>query len=144
MNIEYMTIDDFEQIKDNLIEEFDDFWSQSMLKNDIEKDNSKYVVAKENDEIVGFGGIWILPDDVQISNIVVKKNKRKKGIGSLLLDRLIEIAKDTKKDSISLEVNEKNTDAINLYEKNEFEILGQRKNYYNGKDNAIIMTKYFK
>lgn len=143
MIIENMTLNDFEQIKDNLIEEYDDFWKPSILKSELENENSKYILVKENKEIVGFGGVWISPVDVQITNIVVRKNKRKKGIGSLLLDKLIEIAKNTKRDNISLEVNEKNVDAIRLYEKYGFKNLGKRKNYYNGKDNAIIMTKYF-
>lgn len=143
MIIENMTLNDFEQIKDNLIEEYDDFWKPSILKSELENENSKYILVKENKEIVGFGGVWISPVDVQITNIVVRKNKRKKGIGSLLLDKLIEIAKNTKRDNISLEVNEKNVDAIRLYEKYGFKNLGKRKKYYNGKDNAIIMTKYF-
>ena len=51
------------------------------------------------------------------------------------------ISKTTKKETISLEVNEKNTIAIKLYEKFGFEKVGLRKKYYNEKDNAIIMTK---
>lgn len=43
--------------------------------------------------------------------------------------------------SITLEVNENNKIAISLYEKFKFEICGKRKNYYNGTDNALIMTR---
>ena len=53
------------------------------------------------------------------------------------------MAKNEKKENISLEVNENNISARNLYEKYKFEIVGMRKKYYNGKDNAIIMTRYF-
>jgi len=143
MNIENMTLKDFDEIKDNLKEDFDEFWGASILKSELENENSKYIVAKESGEIVGFGGIWFSPVDAQITNIVVKKQARKRGIGSLLLEKLIEIAKQSEKDNISLEVNEKNIEAIKLYEKYNFKILGIRKNYYNGKENAIIMTKFF-
>ena len=142
MIVENMTFADFEKIKDVLQEDFDDFWSPSILKSELESENSKYIVAKDNNEIVGFAGIWISPVDVEITNIVTKKNKRKKGIGSLLLEKLIEMAKECEKDNISLEVNENNYPAGILYEKYGFEIVGIRKRYYNGKDNAIIMTKY--
>lgn len=143
IKIEEMTFEDYEKIKDNLKEEFDEFWSASILKSELESENSKYIVAKENENVVGFAGIILLPDNAEITNIVTKKSERKKGIGSLLLEKLIEMAKNEKKENISLEVNENNISARNLYEKYKFEIVGMRKKYYNGKDNAIIMTRYF-
>ncbi len=141
IKIEKMNLKDYEQIKDKLQNEFDNFWTDTILKSELENENSIYIVAKKNENIVGFAGIIILPDDVEITNIVTKKTERKKGIGKMLLDKLIEISKTTKKETISLEVNEKNTIAIKLYEKFGFEKVGLRKKYYNGKDNAIIMTK---
>lgn len=143
ISIEKMQIEHYEKIKDILIEEFDDFWKPSILKSELESENSKYIVALDNNDIVGFAGIVILPDDAEITNIVTKKNERKKGIGKLLLAKLIEMAKEYEKDNISLEVNENNNAAIELYKKFNFEIVGCRKKYYNGKDNAIIMTKMF-
>lgn len=142
IEIRQMSIEDFNKIKDVLQTEFDEFWKPSILKSELENENSRYIVAIEKDEIVGFAGIILLPDDVEITNIVTKKSKRKKGIGNLLLAKLIEIAK-LEKDNISLEVNEKNEIAIKLYEKYGFEKVGIRKKYYNGIDNAIIMTKNF-
>lgn len=139
-----MTLGDYEIIKNNLQEDFDEFWTPSILKSEIENPNSKYIVAKENNDVLGFAGFIILPDDVEITNIVVKKSMRKKGIGKLLLEKLIEMAKETEKDNISLEVNEKNSIAIDLYLKYGFKKLGVRKKYYNSIDDAIIMTKYFK
>ena len=90
IEIKEMTLDDFENIKDKLQTEFDEFWNASILKSELESELSKYIVAKVSDEIVGFAGIIILPDDVEITNIVTKKTERKKGIGKLLLDKLIE------------------------------------------------------
>ncbi len=138
-----MNLSDYEEIKDILIDEFDDFWRPSILESELKSENSKYIVAKENGEIVGFAGLWFSPIDAEITNIVTKKTERKRGIGTLLLGKLIEMAKEEKKDNISLEVNENNVAAGILYESAGFEVVGIRKNYYNGKDNAIIMTKYF-
>lgn len=144
MIIEKMTLADFDLIKDNLQIEFDEFWTPGILKSELENRNSKYVVAKENNEIVGFAGIIVTPIDVEITNIVTKKSKRKKGIGKALLEKIIDIAKQTEMKKISLEVNEKNIVAINLYQNAGFENIGIRKKYYNGIDNAIIMTKVLK
>lgn len=142
IKIRKMTMEDFYKIEESLESEFDEFWKSSILKSELENPNSKYVVAEENSQIVGFAGIILLPDDAEITNIVTKKSERKKGIGNLLLAKIIEIAKKDKT-NISLEVNEKNEIAIKLYEKYGFEKVGIRKKYYNGTDNAIIMTKFF-
>ncbi|MBO5398614.1 MAG: ribosomal protein S18-alanine N-acetyltransferase [Clostridia bacterium] len=143
MEILEMTLADYEEIKDILLEEFDNFWKPSILESELKSENSKYIVAKENGKIVGFAGLWFSPIDAEITNIVTKKSERKRGIGTLLLDKLIEMAKEANRDNISLEVNENNVAAGILYENAGFEIAGIRKNYYNGKENAIIMTKYF-
>ena len=42
--------------------------------------------------------------------------------------------------TITLEVNENNIPAINLYKKFNFEQVGLRKKYYNNADAAILMT----
>ena len=73
-------------------------------------------------------------------NIVVRKDKRKEGIGTKLLNEIFEIAKKQKAQTITLEVNEKNLPAIKLYQKFGFEQVGLRKKYYHHTDNAIIMS----
>ena len=93
MIIEKMTLADFDLIKENLQTEFDNFWTPGVLKSELENENSKYIVAKENDEIIGFAGIIVTPIDVEITNIVTKKSKRKKGIGKELLEKIIDLRK---------------------------------------------------
>ncbi len=145
MNLEIynMTLEDLKLLKDNLTTDFDDFWSYEILQNELNNPNSEYFIAKQNNEILGFAGIWKSIDDVHITDIVVKKIYRKKHIGSALLQKLIDTAKEQNFKSITLEVNENNLPAINLYTKFLFKQLGIRKKYYKNKDNAIIMTKYF-
>ena len=138
--IEEMKLKDLRNIKNNLTSEFDDFWNFNILKEELQNENSKYIVAKINDEIVGFAGIKIIIDEADIMNIVVKNNFRKKGIGSLLLQQLIDLSKTLNITSISLEVNEKNIAAISLYKKFNFKEIGIRKKYYNN-NNAILMIK---
>lgn len=142
MNLELynMDINDLESISSILISDFDDFWNYNILKQELENENSIYIVAKSNTEIVGFGGIWKSIDDVHITNIVVKKNLRHLGIASKILDKLIKIAKELKYNSITLEVNENNLNAIKLYKNFNFQELGKRKKYYNSQYDAIIMT----
>lgn len=105
--ISEMNLQDLEEIKDYLLTDFDDFWSYNILKQELENGKSKYFVLKHENEIVGFAGILLIIDEVNIMNIVVRKDKRKLGIGSLLLEKIIDFSKIHNATSITLEVNEK-------------------------------------
>ena len=139
-----MTLQDFDEIKDILISDFDDFWTPEVLKSEIIGENKKYIIAKYEKEIVGFCGIMINPPDIEIMNIVVKKNSRQKGIGTALLDKVIEISQKLNSDKIFLEVNEKNVGAIKLYKNAGFKQIGIRKKYYDNKYDAINFARLFK
>ena len=142
VQISVMTIENLELIKDILLTEFDDFWNYNVFKSELLNPNSKYIKAELEGKIIGFAGIWKAVDIVHITNIVTAKSYRNEGLGSIMLNKLIEIAKlETDIDSITLEVNSNNIPAQKLYEKYGFKTVGLRKKYYNNKDNAIIMTK---
>ena len=147
VSIQTMTISDFNILKNKLTENFDNFWKPETLETELLNENSEYIIAKdENGEILGFAGIWKSTYDVHITNIVTKKDIRHKGIGSLLLEKLIDISKkhsSPKFEAITLEVNNNNTPAINLYLKYGFEKVGIRKKYYKNTEDALIMTKKF-
>ena len=140
IDITYMTNEDLLSIKDILLQEFDDFWTYTILSQELSNPSTTYVVAKLGNEIVGFAGFLKIVDEANIMNIVTKKNKRNAGIGTKLLESLIRLAKSQKMSSITLEVNEKNIPAINLYKKFQFEQVGIRKKYYYNTYSAILMT----
>ena len=73
INIYDMTLEDIDSLKDRLIVDFDDFWTFDVLKSEILSNNSKYIVIKNDSEILGFAGIKIILDEADIMNIVVKK-----------------------------------------------------------------------
>ncbi len=140
-DIDYMNLSDLEQIKYILNTDFDDFWSYSVLKDELTSKNSTYFVVKNKEnKILGFAGIKTILDEAEIMNIVTKKDCRNQGIGNLLLDKIILEAKNKNIKKINLEVNENNTIAIHLYEKFGFNKDGERKNYYKNQ-NAILMSK---
>ena len=139
IQISEMFLFDLDNIKDILVSDFDDFWNYNILKEELESPNSKYIIAKTNDnEIIGFAGIKVIIDTADIMNIVVKKSWRNQGIGNLLLTNLVSLCKELHLSSLSLEVNENNMPAIHLYKKFGFKQIGLRKNYYHGK-NGLVM-----
>ena len=139
--ISKMTIEDLENISSILQSDFDDFWNYNILSNELKSTYSIYIVAKLDDEIIGFAGITIILDESEINNIVIKKQCRKKGYSKILLQELINISKENNCKKINLEVNSENVPAINLYKSFNFENVGLRKGYYNGKD-AILMSLF--
>ena len=142
MEITEMTLTDLEQMKNTLYSDFDNFWSYNVLKQELENENTTYIIAKENDDVVGFAGISICFDEATLNNIVVKKSCRGRGIGGELLESLIDICGDLNAKTLTLEVDVSNEPAIHLYEKFGFKNLGIRKKYYNNSRDAYIMTKY--
>lgn len=118
IKISRMTVSDLNEIEDILFSDFDDFWNINTFKSELLNPNSKYIVAKIDNKIVGYAGIWKAVDDVHITNIVTAKNLRRQNIGSILLSDLIEMAKaENGITSITLEVNCNNLPAKN-YMKN--------------------------
>ena len=136
-----MNFEDLENLKDDLFTSFDDFWNYDILKSELLSDSSKYIIAKLNDNIVGFAGLKLILDEAEIMNIVVKKSCRNRGIGSLLMQKLFSICNNLDVSTINLEVNECNVSAINLYKKFGFKVVGFRKNYYDNGNGAVLMKR---
>lgn len=142
LKIEKMNLEDLNSIKAILLTEFDSFWTYSTFEQELECENSHFIIAKnENNEIIGFAGLKIIIDEADIMNIVVKKRYRNNGIGSILLENLISYSKSLNLKTVTLEVNDHNLSAIRLYDKFNFDHIGIRKKYYNGENDAIIMSK---
>ena len=118
-------------------------WSEKSFYDELTKNKMAiYIVAKEDDEIVGYGGMWHVINEGHITNIAVKKQHRKKGIGTKIINALIDIAKEKEMIGITLEVRVSNDIAKSLYKKSGFIIEGIRKEYYDdNKEDAIVMWK---
>lgn len=115
-------------------------WSKESFKKELCNPLAKYLVAKENDKVIGFAGVWTIVDEGHITNIAVHPDFRKKGIGSTLLSSLIEHCKNWGCPSLTLEVRASNTPAQQLYKKYNFKEEGIRKKYYkDNNEDAIIM-----
>ena len=115
-------------------------WSEKSFLEEAENPLAKYFVAKIEDKIVGYGGIWLVSGEGQITNIAVHPEMRKKGIASKILEELIKSAEDC--GQIFLEVRESNNAAISLYEKHGFKNCGVRKNFYHSPvENGIVMIR---
>lgn len=121
----------------------DDPWSREMFEKELENPLSVFLIAEDEDarELVGYGGVWFMYDSANITNIAVKPDFRREGIGKYLLELLIKISRENKMNEITLEVRASNEAAKKLYESEGFDICGLRKRYYRNREDALIMTK---
>ena len=140
ITIKKMTKEHLWQIKDILQSEFDEFWNAEVLAKELENPLSTYIVALNKEQVVGYAGLWIPCEEGHVTNIVTKLDKRGNKIATKMLEELINIAKEKKLASVTLEVNVHNDIAIGLYQKYNFKEVGKRPKYYNNTDDAIIMT----
>lgn len=99
----------------------------------------KIAVYKEK-EIMAMISYSIIYERAEINYIVTFPDFRHHGLAEKLLNFVIQTAIDLQCQSISLEVDKKNTAAINLYLKCGFQKKAVRKNYYQNSD-AYLMIK---
>lgn len=102
---------------------------------------SNCLVIEENNKIIGFITYSIIYERAEVIDIIIDEKERKKGYGNKLLSKVIEIAKENNCTNITMEVNVNNESAINLYKKNGFKIVSNRKNYYNDNDAYLMELK---
>ena len=115
----------------------DNFANLYNLNDELNRDYSIVLGYEKEGKIVAFLHINLIQDEIDVINIVVAKEYRKQKIATKLLTYIINNYPNKK---IILEVNEKNTNAYNLYLKMGFKENNRRKGYYNG-DDAIIMVR---
>lgn len=118
-------------------------WSRESFEYEMkENDKALYVIAECRGNILGYAGLWKILDEGHITNIAVLEEFRENGIATLMINKLLELAREKSISSFTLEVSSRNYVAIKLYESFGFKRCGLRKGYYKDtQDDAIIMWK---
>jgi ribosomal-protein-alanine N-acetyltransferase len=92
--------------------------------------------------LMGYAIMMMVLDEAHLLNVSIAKKFQGRGLGSSLLDYLIEVARGHGGQTMFLEVRPSNKAAIGLYEKFGFNEFSVRKGYYpaaNGREDAILM-----
>ena len=109
------------------------------LRRDPEEDENSKIYKSQY--IIGFSGIWMMAGEAHITNIAVREQYQRKGIGELLLVSTIDLSREHQAEMMTLEVRESNKIAQNLYSKYGFKQTGIRHGYYlDNREDAIIMS----
>lgn len=144
VSIEKMQMKHLEQVYEIEVDSFSIPWSKKDIENEIANNQlAFYIVAKDGETVMGYGGMWHVVTEGHITNIAVKSEYRQRGIGRMILDALIQIALEREMIGLTLEVRMNNAPAMRLYASRGFKPEGIRKNYYTDtKEDAVIMWKY--
>jgi len=118
-------------------------WPVHSFKNELLNPLSRIWGALDGHIFAGFTCFWIVAGDIHLLNIAVAPEKRRMGIGTYLLGRVVDLGKNTSIDRIWLEVRPSNTAALALYRGAGFIEDGIRPGYYSdtGED-AVLMSLY--
>ena len=143
INIRHMKIQDIDAVAYVENQCFNIPWSRKSFEYEVlENEKALYLIAEYNGNVLGYAGLWKILDEGHITNVAVLKPFRKKGIATLMLNRLFEMAREESINSFTLEVKRTNDVAIGLYENFGFKTCGLRKGYYRDtNDDALIMWK---
>lgn len=143
MQIRRIEEKDIDQVETIEKDTFSMPWTRKDFFDSVTNANQLYVVAIEENEVLGYCGLWNIAGEGQITNVAVKKNARNQKIGFKMLNYLMEWGINEEITAFTLEVRESNKPAIHLYEKLGFKAEGIRKNFYEKpQENAVIMWKY--
>lgn len=116
-------------------------WSRGNFSDSLVSGYSAWVLL-DGTRVIGYALMMMVLDEAHLLNLSVAKAYQKQGLGRLLLEHMIEIAKKHDAANMFLEVRPSNISAIALYENIGFNEMAIRRGYYparNGREDAVLM-----
>ena len=141
--IREMAESDIKEIAELEKECFSEPWSENSLRDELSNETARFYVLRDSEKLLGYIGANNICNEVYITNVAVNGVCRGKGYGKILVNHLIKQSEAERAFFITLEVRKSNENAIKLYEKCGFKLIGERKNFYSKPtEDALIYTYY--
>ncbi len=140
-----MNVQDIDDVMEVERLSFTSQWTAEMYRYEIvENPLAYYIVAEENENVIGFFGMWIVAKEAHVTNVVVHPEARGRKIGDRLMQEAIQFVRSMDGTKMTLEVRVSNEIAQNLYRKYGFQNGGIRKNYYtdDGEDALVMWVEW--
>lgn len=117
------------------------YWSRNIFLEEMTNTISQCFTIKLEERVVGFICFRKIGEESELLNIGVHPEYRRLGFGKELMNFYIEYCRKIEVNRFFLEVCASNQSAIQLYNQFSFKKVGVRKNFYQGKWDALIMEK---
>jgi len=118
-------------------------WHESTFKGEIQNRHISFpyvIVHSQEKKVIGYIIFWQVKDEVQINNIAIHPDFRRKGLGEAVMRKVLELVRRENAQFVFLEVRPSNAAAFSLYKKLGFKVLGIRKDYYSRpREDALVL-----
>ncbi len=119
-------------------------WQKETFHELIGRSTLEMLVMEHPEEgIVGYAVVWCILDQGELANLAIVPRMRSRGLGTRLMTRVLDIARERGAESMFLEVREPNAHALELYRRFGLAQVGLRRGYYDHpkEDARILMAK---
>jgi ribosomal-protein-alanine N-acetyltransferase len=120
-------------------------WSKGMFLEEMRNPLACCFVMTMEDQsrqrVIGFICFRNVAEESELLNICVHPDYRQLGVGKRLMEFYVESCRCSGIKTFHLEVHSSNQSAIDLYQMFAYEASGVRKKFYQGKFDALLMTK---
>ena len=116
-------------------------WTRGNFSDSLSSGYSAWVLML-NDQIIGYSLMMLVLDEAHLLNLSVAKPYQEQGLGRVLLEHMVSIARKNQMANMFLEVRPSNISAIALYENMGFNEMAVRRGYYpaaNSREDAVLM-----
>jgi [ribosomal protein S18]-alanine N-acetyltransferase len=116
-------------------------WTRRQFEDELRLAFSDAWVIEVSGAVAGFAITWTVADEIQLNNIGVRREARRRGFATMMIDHIVGAAlSGGRARKVFLEVSESNEGARLFYRARGFVESGRRKRYYDGID-AILMER---
>jgi ribosomal-protein-alanine N-acetyltransferase len=120
-------------------------WSEDALREELQNPHARFLVALDDDTVVGYMGCHLLFDEAAITNIATSPARRREGIARQLLQHQAAALHAEGACRLTLEVRVSNHAARRLYEQEGFVLDGVRPRFYERPtEDAALYSLYWK
>jgi [ribosomal protein S18]-alanine N-acetyltransferase len=118
-----------------------DAWGDEALRGELAgvPETRDVLVAVDAGEVVGYAALLAVGTTADVARIAVRPDRRRLGVGRLLLDAVVTRARERGCTEALLEVSEANQVAVAMYETAGFAPLARRRRYYRDGADALVL-----
>jgi ribosomal-protein-alanine N-acetyltransferase len=139
MNLRPMQLSDLDEVMNIEQSVYLYPWSKNNFMTSFTNHDDAWVVCAANGEMLGYFVQMAVVEEMHLLNMTVKSTAQRQGLGRFLLSKAIQQAKLMKMRSMLLEVRASNQPALKLYAAFGFTLIGRRKNYYQQREDALVL-----